>query len=166
MSKMFFIARAKYFNHRTTLSFITRQYLPHEFCLAKEFPVYLEWRAIFRVKNAVCWFLCKIWEHVVLKSKNVLFVDDMIHFQYTTALSEKQEKMHETYVNLIFFIHIHVYYFIAEVVILTKFGNFHYGIETKIWTASERFLEKFWKKKFFFENYSKNLSEAKLSKLL
>ena len=29
------------------------------------------------------------------------------------------------------------------VVILTKFGNFHSGIETKIWTASERFLEKF-----------------------
>ena len=31
----------------------------------------------------------------------------------------------------------------AGVVILTKFGNFHSGIETKIWTASERFLEKF-----------------------
>ena len=30
-----------------------------------------------------------------------------------------------------------------EVVILTKFRNFRYGIETKIWTASERFLEKF-----------------------
>ena len=43
------------------------------------------------------------------------------------------------------------FYLFPEVVILTKFGNFHYGIETKIWTASERFLENFWKKKFFLK---------------
>ena len=44
-----------------------------------------------------------------------------------------------------------VHHNLAEVVILTKFGNFHYGIETKIWTASERFLEQFSKKKFFLK---------------